>query len=414
MYHRWFGVVAIAAAFVTTVVAEQKNIRIVSHSGGSRNENENRSEYIRRGLEPQRSDIGELDYSFSNATIDITGGDVTARIVGGNPVAVGEYPYFVHMGGCAGSLISPLVVLTAAHCGPENYVGGWVEIGTVSRFNGDGTRINVIASAKHPSYAIPTQLNFDYGLLLLETPYVMNSTIKLELNDDDAFPVPEEILYAMGMGATEYEGELSEQLLHVQLPAISNTQCKSLNSAFDRIVTENIICAGYLNQGKDACQGDSGAPMVKKDGNKHIQVGLVSGGIKCGNFPGIYARISGGVGWIRSIVCEEWNAGSADLCDVSSPPPPPTVFPTRNPSSTPVQRPTSAPVPQPTSSALADDPNFKYKGKKQKGCKWVKRNMSKRCKKKIIDANGVRSKKKIYTACSVTCQAYCPESGCNR
>ena len=51
------------------------------------------------------------------------------RIVGGDESLPGEFPYFVEMHGCAGSLIAPRVVLTAAHCAVDRYVNQLVTVG---------------------------------------------------------------------------------------------------------------------------------------------------------------------------------------------------------------------------------------------------------------------------------------------
>jgi hypothetical protein len=39
--------------------------------------------------------------------------DIDTKIIGGAPSEWGEFPFYVHLGGCGGSLIAPRVVLTA-------------------------------------------------------------------------------------------------------------------------------------------------------------------------------------------------------------------------------------------------------------------------------------------------------------
>lgn len=62
-----------------------------------------------------------------------------------------------------------------------------------------------------------------------------------------------------------------------------------------------MICAGFIEGGKDACYGDSGGPLTFENGIKPILVGLVSFGRGCGtpNSPGVYARITAARDWIR-------------------------------------------------------------------------------------------------------------------
>ncbi|WP_036375777.1 trypsin-like serine protease, partial [Micromonospora sp. ATCC 39149] len=52
-------------------------------------------------------------------TAPAAAGDATAApyVVGGTPAAQGEFPFMVRLSmGCGGSLYSPTLVLTAAHC----------------------------------------------------------------------------------------------------------------------------------------------------------------------------------------------------------------------------------------------------------------------------------------------------------
>jgi secreted trypsin-like serine protease len=95
-------------------------------------------------------------------------------------------------------------------------------------------------------------------------------------------------------------GETPTILQHVQVPVISNLDCKS---AYGGQIKESMICAGYPGEGgKDACQGDSGGPLVCNSGGKAILAGVVSWGKKCAlpNYPGVYARTTHILDWIIS------------------------------------------------------------------------------------------------------------------
>lgn len=58
-----------------------------------------------------------------------------------------------------------------------------------------------------------------------------------------------------------------------------------------------MICAGTEKGGKDACQNDSGGPLVV--GN--ILYGIVSWGCGCGraNYPGVYTNVAEYTSWIK-------------------------------------------------------------------------------------------------------------------
>ena len=95
-------------------------------------------------------------------------------------------------------------------------------------------------------------------------------------------------------------GSATDNLMYVRVPAITNTQC---NTAYGGSITDSMICAGYLGEGgKDACQGDSGGPFVCNDGGKAIIAGVVSWGYGCAeaNYPGVYARNTMVLDWIKS------------------------------------------------------------------------------------------------------------------
>merc|ERR1712232_1363556 len=72
------------------------------------------------------------------------------------------------------------------------------------------------------------------------------------------------------------------------------------------------MCADS-HQGKDACKGDSGGPLIKL-GNSAVDdivLGVVSWGVGCGINPGVYARISAQREWIDRVV----SAHGGKMCD---------------------------------------------------------------------------------------------------
>ena len=68
--------------------------------------------------------------------------------------------------------------------------------------------------------------------------------------------------------------------------------------------------------GIDSCQGDSGGPIVIRNGNEHVQVGVVSFGIGCADrdYPGVYAKVGAVYDWIQGVVCDDWGEEAA-FCD---------------------------------------------------------------------------------------------------
>jgi len=266
-----------------------------------------------------------------------------AFIVGGTVSKPGDFPYYalINGGDCGGSLIAPRVILTAAHCEPKkNNKGKQVTVGPSKRSSlGNGIfqeakEIYATDAIDHPKFGQGTSINYDYALILLEEPYIIESKIKLVLNDDSNFPPDKEVLDVLGMG-TLYSGaqNLSNKLRDVKVPAISNSQCKSYLG--NNEITSKMVCAGYEAGKKDSCQGDSGGPLVKIEGNTHTQVGIVSWGYGCAGRekPGVYSRISEEIDWMRDVICDKWKVDS-DLCIGSTPTSPaPAPAPTPEPPS---------------------------------------------------------------------------------
>lgn len=84
--------------------------------------------------------------------------------------------------------------------------------------------------------------------------------------------------------------------MSVEVPIISRAVC-SRNYGSQNLLN-GMLCAGYMNGGRDACTGDSGGPLVCN--NK--LVGLVSFGIGCAmsGYPGVYVDVAYYVDWIRN------------------------------------------------------------------------------------------------------------------
>lgn len=91
------------------------------------------------------------------------------------------------------------------------------------------------------------------------------------------------------------------------MPVVSNKVCEHqmrrtrLGPSFN--LHPGFVCAGG-EEGKDACKGDGGGPMVCERHGKWQLAGVVSWGIGCGQpgVPGVYSRVSYYLDWIRQVV----------------------------------------------------------------------------------------------------------------
>lgn len=56
----------------------------------------------------------------------------------------------------------------------------------------------------------------------------------------------------IGWGATQEHGAVANRLQEVNVPIMSNTDCKK--TGYGNRITDNMLCAGYPKGMKDSCQ----------------------------------------------------------------------------------------------------------------------------------------------------------------
>ncbi|KAB5553823.1 hypothetical protein PHYPO_G00043140 [Pangasianodon hypophthalmus] len=235
---------------------------------------------------------------------------LNTKIVGGEDAAPGSWPWQVSIqsGGfhfCGGSLINENWVLSAAHCfqsitAPEItiYLGMESLEGTNSNMQKTGTSSII----NHQEYN-PTTHDNDIALVQLSssvnfTNYVMPVCLAAS---NSSFPGGTNV-WVTGWGkiASSVNLPFPKTLQEVQVPIVSNSDCAKAYGSGS--ITDNMMCAGLTQGGKDSCQGDSGGPLVVKIGGTWVEAGIVSFGHECAlpNFPGVYTRVSQYEDWINS------------------------------------------------------------------------------------------------------------------
>ncbi len=118
----------------------------------------------------------------------------------------------------------------------------------------------------------------------------------------------------LGMGFVSHKVDKVETLQHVtgdkSFTTIPLSVCNAQDAYRGMVDGESMLCAGDMEGGKDACNGDSGGPLFFYDEeNNPVQIGVVSWGIGCArpNYPGVYSRVSSAYNWIRDTVCGDWK-----------------------------------------------------------------------------------------------------------
>ncbi|RWS11937.1 Clotting factor B-like protein [Dinothrombium tinctorium] len=249
------------------------------------------------------------------------------RIVGGTEAYPGEFPWsvaifektldgkLVHI--CGGSILTDRFILTAAHCfsgsvNPSNYV-----IGVGSSFLHKTVKHEIEKIILHPDYESSFYYN-DIALIETEKPLTFNTLVRpVCLPFNNKIASGDQVSVA-GWGLLNFEGVKSEVLNKATLNVIPRKRCNHTYSVHKSRkipdgITEDFVCAGAPDYSRDACEADSGGPLIKRESTrpspvyqlegKFTQFGIVSFGYKCAykGYPGVYTDVSRFLDWIKKM-----------------------------------------------------------------------------------------------------------------
>ncbi|XP_026817409.1 serine proteinase stubble-like [Rhopalosiphum maidis] len=244
----------------------------------------------------------------------------TARIVGGEKVSFGKWPWQIslrqwrtstYLHKCGAALFNENWAVTAAHC-VENVPPsdlllrlGEHDLSVEEEPYGyEERRIQIVAS--HPQFD-PRTFEYDLALLRFYEPVKFQpNIIPVCVPEDDSNFVGSSA-YVTGWGRLYEDGPLPSVLQEVTVPVINNSVCETMYRAAGYIehIPDIFICAGWKKGGFDSCEGDSGGPMViQRPDKRWLLAGIISWGIGCAepNQPGVYTRISKFKDWINQIL----------------------------------------------------------------------------------------------------------------
>merc|ERR1712215_153178 len=237
------------------------------------------------------------------------------RIINGKETGINEYPWMVSIQkhghhDCGGSLLNDRWIISAAHCfdnprRPQDHTAILGEHDRSSNTEAPHVKAKISCIINHPKYDGHT-INYDFSLLQLKSPVKLSSKIRpICLPPNDKKNYVGETVIATGWGRTEPNTyRLSQKLLGVDLHVVSNEAC---NKAYHPIrITSQMLCAEDHKGKQDTCQNDSGGPLIKRRGHKNTYelIGITSWGFGCtnGRHPGVYARVSKQLDWIKRII----------------------------------------------------------------------------------------------------------------
>jgi hypothetical protein len=162
-----------------------------------------------------------------------------------------------------------------------------------------GTGLYYRLHIRRTGHSIPPGPNVDWWVLIISNAGGTNGLTCHTKHDGFLLIVLILDCYTSFNIFLQYKGSPSEQLRHVQVWTVNQATCRNNYASIRLSVTDNMLCAGYLNVGgRDQCQGDSGGPLY----HNRVVVGVASWGEECAlaRYPGVNARVSRYTTWIQA------------------------------------------------------------------------------------------------------------------
>jgi len=240
----------------------------------------------------------------------------------------GEYPWqaailkkeqYDNVYVCGGSVIDNHHILTAAHCitkyRPEELrirLGEW-DVNNDSEFY-PNIEFDVLSITVNPQFT-PGNLYNDIALIKLDgsVDFQRNPHVTPVCLPDNFQTFTRQRCWVSGWGKDAFgsNGNYQNLLKEVDLPVLDDRDCelflRRTRLGQDFNLHPGFVCAGG-EEGKDACKGDGGGPLVCQDqtGAWNL-VGIVSWGIGCGkrDVPGIYTKVNYYNGWIQEAMLQQ-------------------------------------------------------------------------------------------------------------
>jgi secreted trypsin-like serine protease len=197
---------------------------------------------------------------------------------------------------CAGVVLDPTTVMTAAHCltlargAPLDVVYG---ISNLCKPSGQENRISAIRASAISGYSGPGRSR-DVALLSLRRMIRLRTPVSTDPNLS-APPI------LVGWGSSYLGGVPQCKRWISRGTAFSPAQCEQQLTAVTNahFSPASEMCVGLR---PDSCQGGSGSPLIKVDGSTVHLLGVLSWGVGCGRgYPAVVASVAGNVQRIATL-----------------------------------------------------------------------------------------------------------------
>jgi trypsin len=267
-------------------------------------------------------------------------------VVGGNDAEPGDYPYVAHIVidrsfQCTGTLVTPMHVVTAAHCSslvpggianvPIGQPGQLIELSIGAHetpsasltggYQSDGEMHVAGAVFVNDGWAGIGSVSHDAAVIELDTPSA-KTPVKIASAGERSLWRAGTMATIAGFGVTESGGEQPDVLQEAQVPITPDEVAADaypylvdgVDPVFGGFESETQVAAGFPQGGVDTCQGDSGGPLLVSAPDGMRLAGDTSYGAGCAEpgFPGVYGRLADDTlrEWVRSIAPDAISTGT--------------------------------------------------------------------------------------------------------
>lgn len=228
-------------------------------------------------------------------------GSSAARVVGGTPVAEGNWKdaAAVYASGedlvCTGVLVAPDVVLTAGHCADHDITH--VKL-SASDLDDAGEMIDVTQAISYGAY----WATYDIAILMLASESTVEPRVIATGDISDRYLVDGAPVALVGYGATDVNATVFPGVLVEGFTTITDADCSSSSGCREVLQPDGELAAG--GDGVDTCPGDSGGPLYLLTEQGEFLAGITSRAFEGSTLPcsegGIYTRPDAVFDWIET------------------------------------------------------------------------------------------------------------------